>query len=136
MQDTFRRIAQKISKLVGSSYTFILAVLVIALWAVSGPAFNYSNTWQLFINTTTTVLTFLMVFLIQNTQNRDAHALHLKLDELIRASKSARNQLLDIEDMEDEELDMLAEEFKMLREQYHTHHEVVQRERQKRGRGQ
>lgn len=134
MQDTFRRIAQKISKLVGSSYTFILAVLVITLWAVSGPAFNYSNTWQLFINTTTTVLTFLMVFLIQNTQNRDAHALHLKLDELIRASKSARNKLLDIEDMEDEELDMLAEEFKKLREQYRQKHQAIEEERSRRSR--
>ncbi len=81
------------------------------MWAASGPYFNYSDTWQLVINTATTVLTFLAVFLIQNTQNRDAHAIHLKLDELIKVQKDARNQLIDIEDMTDEQLEMLQKEF-------------------------
>ncbi len=98
----------------GTPSAFIVSVGIVILWAVTGPFFDYSDTWQLIINTGTTVLTFLMVFLIQNTQNRDAHAIHLKLDEIIRAIDPARNQLIDIEEMEDKELDILQSEFRTL----------------------
>ncbi|MEK9174050.1 MAG: low affinity iron permease family protein, partial [Patescibacteria group bacterium] len=91
----FHKIAQKISEWVGSPKAFFLAVFVVTVWALMGPLFGYSDTWQLIINTGTTILTFLMVFLIQNTQNRDSKAIHLKLDELIRSIKAARNHLLD-----------------------------------------
>jgi low affinity Fe/Cu permease len=90
-------------------------VLVILVWVLTGPTFHFSDTWQLIINTATTVITFLMVFLIQNTQNRDAKAVHLKLDEIIRALKGARNQLVDLEDLSDEELKKLDEQFRRLR---------------------
>ena len=96
----FRSFASKVSSLAGNSKTFTLALLVVLAWGVSGPAFDYSNTWQLAINTGTTIVTFLMVFLIQNTQNRDSKAMQLKLDELLRAGKG-RNSLIDIEDMSD-----------------------------------
>ena len=115
MHGIFRRVAHWTSDRMGSPWAFVFATLIIALWALSGPLFNYSDTWQLVINTGTTVLTFLMVFLIQNTQNRDARAIHLKLDELIRAARPARNALIDIEDTEDEELAILQEEFKTFR---------------------
>lgn len=94
---------------------FFVAILFVLIWAASGPLFNFSNTWQLVINTGTTILTFLMVFLIQNTQNRDAHAIHLKLDEIIRASGPARDEFIDIEDGTDEKLAMLTHEFNELR---------------------
>jgi low affinity Fe/Cu permease len=90
-------------------------VLVIVVWILTGPTFHFSDTWQLIINTATTVITFLMVFLIQNTQNRDAKAVHLKLDEIIRALKGARNQLVDLEDLSDEDLKKLEEQFRRLR---------------------
>ncbi len=90
---------------------FAFACLIIIGWALTGPMFNYSDTWQLVINTGTTIVTFLMVFLIQNTQNRDARAVHLKLDELIRALKGARNKLVNLEEMSDDDLDKLQEEF-------------------------
>ncbi len=115
MNDFFRKIAHKTSEIVGSPGAFIMALLLIIIWGVLGPNHNYSDTWQLVINTGTTILTFLMVFLIQNTQNRDAKALHLKLDELIRAVSSARNKLLDLEDMSDDELNKLQKEFERLR---------------------
>src|SRR5688572_9362388 len=127
VNEAFRQFAQKVSVLAGSPMTFILAVALILLWAVTGPYFGYSDTWQLVINTTTTILTFLMVFLIQNTQNRDARAIHLKLDELIRGVKQARNSLVDLEDMSDEDLDKLQEEFRRFRESHeraHGHQEV------------
>ena len=112
--DIFRRVASRTSHGVGSPWAFIAALGVIVAWAVTGPLFHYSDTWQLVINTGTTVVTFLMVFLIQNTQNRDSHALHLKLDELIRANDVARNRLMGLEDLTDAELDELQREFKQL----------------------
>jgi low affinity Fe/Cu permease len=99
----------------GSAWAFAGAVLVILLWLLTGPMFHFSDTWQLIINTATTVITFLMVFLIQNTQNRDAKAAHLKLDELIRAVKDARNELVDLEDLSDEELKKLEDQFRRMR---------------------
>ena len=95
--DAFRRMAARVAHAAGRPSTFGLAVVAVVAWAAAGPFFGFSDTWQLVINTSTTIITFLMVFIIQNTQNRDSHALHLKLDELIRASRSARNRLLDAE---------------------------------------
>lgn len=116
MNEFFHRIAHRTSELMGSAWSFIFAFLAVIIWLISGPVFNYSNTWQLWINTVTTVLTFLMVFLIQNTQNRDSKAIHLKLDELIRASRPARDKMLDLEDLPDEELDQMQKEFEELRD--------------------
>jgi len=113
----FSRFANRTALWVGHPYVFILAVLVLVMWAVSGPFFHFSDTWQLIINTATTIVTFLMVFLIQNTQNRDAKAMHLKLDELIRAIEGARNQLVDLENLSDEELKRLEDQFRRLRKQ-------------------
>ena len=101
--------------MLGSAWAFTGAVLVILVWILTGPIFHFSDTWQLIINTATTVVTFLMVFLIQNTQNRDSKAVQLKLDELIRALKTARNELVDLEDLSDEELKKLEEQFQRLR---------------------
>ena len=105
------------STVLGSAWAFCGAVLVIVVWLVTGPTFHFSDTWQLIINTATTVITFLMVFLIQNTQNRDAKAMHLKLDELIRAVKGARNQLVDLENLSDDELKNLEAQFQRLRKE-------------------
>jgi low affinity Fe/Cu permease len=116
MNDLFHRIAQKTSNAVGSAWAFIVAIVIIIAWGVSGPLFGFSDTWQLVINTGTTIVTFLMVFLIQNTQNRDAKVIHLKLDELIRATRSARNHLVDLEDLSDDEIRKLELEFQRLRE--------------------
>ena len=115
MNDIFRKFANKTSAIVGSPWAFIAAVAIIVIWAVSGPIFGFSDTWQLVINTGTTIITFLMVFLIQNTQNRDAKAIHLKLDELIRGVQGARTGLVDLEDMTDDQLKKLEEEFQRLR---------------------
>jgi len=115
MREHFHKIAHAISELVGTAWAFLLAVAVILLWAATGPLFHYSDTWQLVINTGTTIVTFLMVFLIQNTQNRDAKAIHLKLDELIRAVAEARTGLVDLEELSEEELDKLHHEFQELR---------------------
>ena len=115
VSDAFRSFAQRASILRGSAWAFCGAVLVIAIWLVTGPTFHFSDTWQLIINTATTVVTFLMVFLIQNTQNRDAKAMHLKLDELIRALKGARNQLVDLEELSDNDLKKLEDQFRRLR---------------------
>ena len=109
--DAFRVFAHRSSVMLGSAWAFSGAVLVILVWILTGPAFHFSDTWRLIINTATTVITFLMVFLIQNTQNRDAKAMHLKLDELIRAVKGARNQLVDLEDLSDEDLKKLEQQF-------------------------
>jgi low affinity Fe/Cu permease len=111
MREHFRKFAQSTSQFVGTPWTFSLACLVIVGWAACGPMFHFSDTWQLVINTGTTIITFLMVFLIQSTQNRDTRAVHLKLDELIRAMKGARNKLVNLEAMTDEELDRLQAEF-------------------------
>ena len=100
--------------MVGSSWAFILSVTLILMWALTGPMFQYSNTWQLVINTGTTIITFLMVFLIQNTQNRDAKAIHLKLDELIKGVKGARTGLVNLEQLSDAELERLQGEFERL----------------------
>jgi low affinity Fe/Cu permease len=116
MDDWFRRFAHRTAEVVGRSYAFILAVTIIAVWAATGPLFRFSDTWQLVINTGTTIVTFLMVFLIQNTQNRDAHAIHLKLDELIRANVHARNSLLGLETMSDADLLVLQRQFEGLRD--------------------
>ena len=115
VSDAFRCFAQRSSTLLGSAWAFCGAVLVIVVWLVTGPTFHFSDTWQLIINTATTVVTFLMVFLIQNTQNRDAKAMQLKLDELIRAVKGARNQLVDLEELSDNDLKKLEEQFRRLR---------------------
>jgi low affinity Fe/Cu permease len=122
-------VADTASVAVGSSWAFALAVLIVLAWAATGPAFHYSNTWQLIINTGTTVVTFLMVFLIQNTQNREARITQLKLDELIRAVAGARNSLVDMEHMSDEELTRLQAEFEALRDKAAVHRETRRRKR-------
>lgn len=112
----FHTFSAKMAHAAGKPMAFIGAVILILVWAATGPIFGYSDTWQLVINTGTTIITFLMVFLIQNTQNRDAKGMQLKLDELIKSAKGARNLLLDVEDMDDDELQRLEDEFKKLRE--------------------
>jgi low affinity Fe/Cu permease len=121
VSDAFRIFARRSSTILGSPWAFAGAILIIAVWAATGPVFHFSDTWQLIINTGTTIVTFLMVFLIQNTQNRDAKAVHLKLDEIIRALKKARNEMVDLEDLADEELDKLEEQFRRLRTRAETH---------------
>ena len=114
MRQAFRVFAHRTAEWVGSPSAFVLGFALIVLWAVAGPAFGYSDTWQLGVNTATTIVTFLMVFLIQNTQNRDARAIHLKLDELLRAMKGARTAMVALENSTDEELAQLQEEFDRL----------------------
>jgi len=114
MKNVFRVVANRISLWTGSATVFLGAVIVVGTWAITGPIFHYSDTWQLVINTGTTIVTFLMVFLIQNTQNRDSKAVQLKLDELIRATKGARNQYVVLEDLNDDDLAELNNEFKEL----------------------
>lgn len=116
MRPLFRVFSSYTAEKMGSPWAFIGGIAIVIVWALAGPYFHYSDTWQLVINTGTTIITFLMVFLIQNTQNRDARAVHLKLDELIRALKAARTQLVSLESMSDEELDALQSEFSKLRE--------------------
>ena len=118
MNDLFRRFARFTSDILGSSWAFCAAVGIVALWGISGPYFHYSDAWQLAINTGTTIVTFLMVFLIQNTQNRDSRATQLKLDELIKAIRGARNSMIDLERLSDEELRELEEEYKKLCEKH------------------
>jgi low affinity Fe/Cu permease len=130
VRDSFRVFARQSSIILGSAWAFAGAVLVIAVWSLTGPTFHFSDTWQLIINTATTVITFLMVFLIQNTQNRDAKAVHLKLDEIIRAVKGARNELVDLEELSDEDLKKLEKQFQRIRRKAehdgnHRHHEVA-----------
>jgi low affinity Fe/Cu permease len=116
VNDFFRRFSNWVSEVTGSSWAFIAAITVIILWAITGPVFHFSDTWQLVINTGTTIVTFLMVFLIQNTQNRDARAVHLKLDELLRAVEGARTGLVDLENSTDEELQQVQDAFQRLKE--------------------
>ena len=111
LSDRFSRAAQWTAQQCGRAHTFIAAIVIIVVWAVSGPAFQYSDTWQLIINTGTTIITFLMVFLIQNTQNRDTTAIQLKLDELIRANENARDQMLRLEDLTENQIKRLKEGF-------------------------
>ena len=111
----FSRFASGTAQVVGHPYMFLAAVIVLVVWAASGPFFHFSDTWQLIINTGTTIVTFLVVFLIQNTQNRDAKALHLKLDELIRSHHPANDDLIDIQKLSDEELDQLELRYEKIR---------------------
>lgn len=116
--DAFHHISVSVSNRLGSPTAFALAVLLIIIWIFTGPFFNFSDTWQLVINTTTTIVTFLMVFAIQNTQNRDSKAMQLKLDELIKSSRGARTEFVDIEDLTDNELDVLHVEFKTMHDKF------------------
>lgn len=136
MKTTFRKISHKVSQAAGSPNAFLAALLLVTVWALTGSYFNYSDTWQLVINTGTTIVTFLMVFLIQNTQNRDGKAMQLKLDELIRSTR-ARNTFVDLESLTDEELEEIDAEFKKLHEDtknpaLHKLHEQVQKEHKRR----
>jgi len=114
MNELFRKIAHKTADAVGSAKVFTLALVVVIVWGITGPIFKYSEAWQLVINTGTTIVTFLMVFLIQNSENRNTKVIQLKLDELIHAIKSARNKLVDLEDLSDPELEQLQQEFERI----------------------
>lgn len=116
--DAFHHISVGVSNRLGSPIAFALAVLLILAWILTGPFFGFSDTWQLVINTSTTIVTFLMVFAIQNTQNRDAKAMQLKLNELIKSSRGARTEFVDIEDLTDTELDVLHGQFKDLHQKF------------------
>ena len=128
----FTRFARTAATVTGKPITFIIASLVILIWAVTGPLFGFSDTWQLVINTSTTIITFLMVFLIQNTQNRDTEALQIKLDEIIRSIKGARNEVLDLEELDEKQLNEIRKEYLALAEQARLHlekHEDAHREK-------
>jgi low affinity Fe/Cu permease len=116
----FHVFATRAANAVGNKWAFLAAMFIIVLWLVSGPYFHYSDTWQLIINTGTTVVTFLVVFLIQNTQNRDARAIHLKLDEIIKSIDQAHNEMIDIEHLSDDELQKLANKYQKVREECDT----------------
>ena len=118
MQEAFRVFAEKAAHTAGTHWAFLLAVITVLVWGVTGPFFGYSDTWQLVINTGTTIITFLMVFLIQNSQNRDARVMALKLDELLRGVEGARTGFVDLDEMSDEALEQVQKEFARLREQY------------------
>ncbi len=118
MRRIFRRLAETTAHAVGTSWAFLLALLTIVVWAVTGPYFHYSDTWQLFINTGTTIVTFLMVFLIQNTQNRETRIVALKLDELLRGVEGARTGLVELDHMSDEDLERVQQEFTRMRDKY------------------
>jgi low affinity Fe/Cu permease len=115
MYTQFRRLSHATAIAMGAPWAFGLALLIVLAWVVTGPIFDFSNTWQLVINTGTTIITFLMIFLVQNTQNRDSQVINLKLDELIRAVSQARNELVDMEHLSDEELRKLQHQFESLR---------------------
>jgi low affinity Fe/Cu permease len=112
---SFHTFAGRASLLVGSKWAFTTAVLIILFWGLSGPYFHYSDTWQLVVNTATTIVTFLIVFLIQNTQNRDARAIHLKLDEIIHSLRGARNEMIQIEHLSDADLEIISKNFEKIR---------------------
>jgi low affinity Fe/Cu permease len=131
LNELFRRFAQTTSHAVGSAWAFVVAAAVIVVWVLTGPLFGFSDTWQLVINTGTTIVTFLMVFLIQNTQNRDAKAIHLKLDELLRGVEGARTDMVDLEDCTDEELARYEAEFRRIRDLRRTSPELAGRTAQK-----
>jgi low affinity Fe/Cu permease len=114
MHKLFNQIAEKTAHSLGSAWAFAIALGTVLLWAASGPAFRFNDTWQLTINTGTTIITFLMVFLIQNTQNRDARATRLKLDELLRAVEQARNSMVNLQELSEAELDALEQDFRLL----------------------
>jgi low affinity Fe/Cu permease len=122
--DRFGRFAARSSHYLGSRWAFVAAIGVILVWAFTGPIFHFSDTWQLVINTGTTIVTFLMVFLIQNTQNRDARAIHLKLNELIHAVDKAKNRMIDVENLSDLELDELARTYEKIRTSAQQRHEA------------
>jgi low affinity Fe/Cu permease len=114
LNDLFHKFARKASEMVGTPWAFSLAITIVIVWASFGPRFHWSDTHQLVINTGTTIITFLMVFLIQNTQNRDARGIHLKLDELIKATQGASNTMLDLDQLSDEQLEQLEKEYKRI----------------------
>ena len=116
--DAFHHVSQVISTKLGSPFAFAAALLLIIVWILTGPIFNFSNTWQLVINTCTTIVTFLMVFAIQNTQNRDSKAMQLKLNELIKSNHGARTEFVDVEELTDSELDVMHDQFKMIHERF------------------
>lgn len=119
LNEIFRKFAIKVSNAVGKPRAFFIALFIIAIWALSGPVFGFSNTWQLFINTGTTIATLLMVFLIQNTQNRDSKTLHIKLDELLRKHKgTSSDKYVNVEEMPDEEIEKMQKDFRKLNERY------------------
>ena len=118
MKGIFRLLAETAAHAVGSYWAFLIALLTIVVWALTGPYFNYSDTWQLFINTGTTIVTFLMVFLIQNTQNRETKIIALKLDELLRGVEGARTGLVELDHMSDEDLELVRQEFARMRDKY------------------
>lgn len=121
MRERFHKISVKVSGLMGSPYSFVFATLIIVVWGTTGPLFAFSDTWQLIINTGTTIVTFLMVFLIQNTQNRDSKAMQLKLDELIRSTRGARNEFVSLESLSDDELQALDSDFKIIGASKNSH---------------
>ena len=128
-QSWFTRFAKSSARATGRPAAFIAASLVIIGWALSGPVFHFSDTWQLVINTATTVVTFLMVFLIQNTQNRDSEAIQIKLDELIRAVHEADNRLMDLEELEEDQLDEFREKYEKMAEEARKKKEEITRSR-------
>lgn len=120
MKNVFRLVSNRISQATGTATAFLTAILIVAVWAVTGPMFDFSDTWQLVINTGTTIVTFLMVFLIQNTQNRDTKSVHLKLDELIHSVKGARTQFIGLEDLSDDDLRELDSQFHQITQNQNT----------------
>ncbi len=130
MNDFFRKFSRKVAKFTGNPYVFIIAVLTILSWLISGPIFNFSNEWQLVMNTITSIITFLMVFIIQNSQNHDTKAMQLKLDAILYGIKEADDELIDLEDMSDEELDKLDKFYSLIAEKKRKHiHATIQKRR-------
>ena len=123
-RNLFEKLAGAVSKFTGTTTAFILALLVIALWIITGPLFNFSDTWQLVINTGTTIVTFLMVFLIQRSQNKDSHAIHLKLNELVASLKGPSNRLIDVEDLSETDLKILSNYYRRLSEVAKKEHDL------------